>query len=105
MLCSLVLDSTCDVHEDQVVDEVGVEKLTSAMIFDEYMWEYEEEVVVIDDLLLSAPHQFYLGIFYDSTFFYFSCENSSRMSLLVIIHKTHKMSVRHLIVERTNISF
>ena len=41
VLCSSILDFTCDVHEDQVMDEVGVEHPTCAIIFYEYVWEYE----------------------------------------------------------------
>jgi len=75
-LCSSVPYSTCDVHEDQVVNGVGVEKTTHDVIFYEYVWESEEEPAVKDDLLLFAPHSLYLGIFCDSAISVFSCEKS-----------------------------
>lgn len=37
-----ILDSTFVIHEDQVSDRVGVEKLIFDVIFYEYMWEFEE---------------------------------------------------------------
>lgn len=37
VLCSSVLESTCDVHKDQVLDEAGVGKPTYTIIFDEYV--------------------------------------------------------------------
>lgn len=78
VLCSFVLDSTCDVYEDQVVDGVGVEKPAYTVIFYEYAWEYEPKVAVKDDLLLSTPHPIiYLDIFCSSSIFYSSCENIS----------------------------
>ena len=36
-LCSSVLDPSCDVHEDQVLDGFGVEKPTCDVIFYEYV--------------------------------------------------------------------
>ena len=50
MLCSPILDYTLIVHEDQVVNRVGIEKQTCNIIYDEYVWEYEEELAVKDDL-------------------------------------------------------
>lgn len=41
VLCSSVPHSTCDVHEDQVLDGVGVGQPTRAIIFDGYVWESE----------------------------------------------------------------
>lgn len=52
--CSSLLGSTCDVHEDQVLDRVGVGQPTYATIFYEYVWDIEQEYVVKDDLVLSA---------------------------------------------------
>lgn len=60
VLCSSVLDLTCDFHKDQVLDQVGV----------------EQEYAVKDDLLLSAPRPLYLDIFQDFFSFVRSCENS-----------------------------
>ena len=76
MLCSLVPYSTLVVHEDQVVDTVGVEKPTCAIIYDEYVCESEEEPAVKDDLLLSTPFPPYLQIFHNSAISIPSCENS-----------------------------
>lgn len=39
VLYSSVSDPSCDVHENQVLDGVGVEKTTCDIIFDEYVWE------------------------------------------------------------------
>ena len=39
VLCSPILDSTSIIHEDEVVDGVGVEKPTYAVIFYEYVWK------------------------------------------------------------------
>jgi len=77
VLCSFVLDSTFVVHEDQVVEGVGVEQSTCTIIFDEYVWGSEEESAVKDDLLPSTPHPLYLDIFCDSSIYDFSCESSS----------------------------
>lgn len=76
LLCSPVLDSTFVVHEDQVVEKVGVKQPNYSIIIYEYAWEYEEEPVVKDDLLLSAPHFLFPDIFCDSAIYTFSCENS-----------------------------
>lgn len=77
LLCSSILDSTCDVHEDQVLDGVGVQQLTCTIIFYEYVWECENESIVKHDLLLSAPCSPYPEIFHDSAIFIPSRENSS----------------------------
>lgn len=77
VLCSSILDSTCDVHENQVMDEVRAGKPTYAIIFNEYVWEFEQEFVVKDFLLLSAPHLIYPDIFCDSAISNFSYENLS----------------------------
>lgn len=37
IFCSSIPNSICDVHKDQVADGVGVEKLTYAIIFYEYV--------------------------------------------------------------------
>ena len=76
VLCSSILDSGCDVHRDQVVDGIRFKQPTYVVIFYEYVWEFEEELVVNDDLLMSAPCLFYPDIFCDPTIFYLSCENS-----------------------------
>jgi len=76
VLHSSISNSTCDVHKHQVVDRVGVEKPTNVIIFYEYVWEYEEEITVNDDLLLSAPHPLYPDVFYGPTISELSCENS-----------------------------
>ena len=51
-LCSPILNLFFNVHEDQVLDGVGFEQPTHNIIFDEYVWESEQESVVEDDLLL-----------------------------------------------------
>jgi len=76
VLCSPVPDSTLVVHEDLVVDEVCVEHPTCAIIYDEYVWESEEEAVVKDDLLLSTPHLLFPDIFGDFSIVDFPCENT-----------------------------
>lgn len=53
VLCSPVSVSTLIFHKDQVVNRVGVEQPTCAIIYDEYVWESKEEPVMKDDLLLS----------------------------------------------------
>jgi len=76
MLCSPILDYTLIVHEDQVVNRVGIEKQTCNIIYDEYVWEYEEELAVKDDLLPSTPHPPFPYIFGDSAIIIFPHENS-----------------------------
>ena len=76
MFCSSIPNSTLIFHEDQVVDRVGVEQPTCAIIYDEYVWESEEECTRKDDLLLSAPHPLFLDIFGDSAIVNIPCENS-----------------------------
>lgn len=76
MFCSLVLDSTSCVHEDQVVDEVGVEQETYALIYDQCVRESEEEIVVKDDFLPSTHHQLYPDITCDSATFDFPSKKS-----------------------------
>lgn len=76
VLCSFVSNSTTVVDEDQVVDGFGVEKLTYAVIYDEYVWESKEEPTVKDDLILYTPHPLYLDIFRESSISVFPCENS-----------------------------
>lgn len=73
VLCSFVSNLTCDVHEYQVV---GVEQPTYAIIFYAYVWEFEQESTVKDDLLLHAPHMLYPDIFYDSSISVPYCENA-----------------------------
>jgi len=53
---SFISNLTCDVHEDQVLDGVGVELEPCDIIFNEYVWESEQESMVKDGLFLSAPH-------------------------------------------------
>ena len=77
MSCSPIPDSTLVVHEDHVVDKVGVEEPTCFVIYDEYVWEYEEEPAVKDDFLLPTPHMLFPDIFGDSSIFYLACENPS----------------------------
>lgn len=69
-------DSTYVVHEDQFIDEVGVEKPNCAVIFYEYVWKSKEEPVVKDELLPSAHHPRFPDMFCDSTISSFSSENS-----------------------------
>lgn len=76
VVCSLVLDLTCDVHGDRVLDEVGVQQTTNAIIFYEYVWESGQESKVKDDLLLSTPRLLYPDIFHGSSISIPSCENS-----------------------------
>lgn len=76
VLCSPIPDSTLVVHKDQVIDGIGVEKPTCTVIYDEYLWEYEEEPMAKDDLFLSTPHPLFSDIFCDPNIFYFPCENS-----------------------------
>ena len=78
LLYSFVSDLTCDVHQDQFLERVGVEKPTCAIIFYEYVWESEEEFGVKDDLLLSAPHPLYPNIFHGSAISILSCETLFR---------------------------
>lgn len=73
-------------------------------MFYEYVWESKEEFVVKDDLLLPTPRLLYPEIFCDSTIYGFLVKIYPCMFLLLIIHRIHRMSVCHLIVERTNIS-
>lgn len=103
VMCSSVPDSTCDFHEDKVVEGVGIEKPTCAIIFYEYVWESEEEVMVKDDCLLSAPHSLSPNIFCDSATSYFLVKVHPQMCLLLIIYRTHRMLVHHLIMDRTDI--
>lgn len=77
VLCSPIPDSTFIVREDHVVDGVGVEKPTSAIIFYEYVWEPEEELAVKHDLLLFSPYLLFPNIFCDFSISNLSCENSS----------------------------
>ena len=76
VLCSTVSHFSSDVHKDQVLDGVGVEKPTCDIIFDEYVWESKQESVVKDDLLFFAPLLHYPDIYHDSTIFVQSCQNS-----------------------------
>lgn len=76
MLFPSVPDSRCDFHEDKVLDRVGVEQTTCATIFYEYVWEFELEYPVNDDLLMFEPHMIYLDIFHDYTIVVPSFENS-----------------------------
>lgn len=76
VLCSPMSNISFDVHEDQVLDGVGVEQPTCGIIFDEYVWEYEQESVVKDDLLLSTPLPHYPNIFHDSIILVEPCEKS-----------------------------
>lgn len=46
VLCSSIPNSTCDVHEDQVVDKVGFEQPTCIVIFYEYVCGFEEEIAM-----------------------------------------------------------
>ncbi len=73
---SSISDLTCDVHKDQVLDGVSAEQPTCGIIFYDYVWEYEQEYVVKDDLLLFTPHPLYPDIFHNSTISDPSCENS-----------------------------
>lgn len=41
VLCSSNPDSTFGVHEDQVLDEFGAKQPTCAIIFNEYVWDFE----------------------------------------------------------------
>lgn len=66
VLCSLVSNLFFDVQEDKVLDGVGVKQPTYNIIFDEYVWEYEQQSTVKDDLLSSARFPYYPDIFYDS---------------------------------------
>jgi len=64
------------VHEDQVLDGVGIEEPTCDIIFDEYVWEPEQELAVKYDLLLFSPLLHYPDIFHDSIILAQSCQNS-----------------------------
>lgn len=75
-LCSSIPDFASEFHEDQVVEGFGVEKPPCAIILHEYVWEYEEELAVKDDLLQSSPRPFYPNIFCDPAISYMSYENS-----------------------------
>ena len=104
MLCSPVLDSTLVFHEDLVVNGVGVEP-TYTIIYDEYVWESEEEPAMKDDLLLSAPHLIFPNIFFILPLLIFHVITHSRMHLLLIIHRIHGMSFCHCVPERKPIFF
>jgi len=75
-MCSLVLDLSCDVHKDKVLDGVGVEHTTYDIIFYEYVWQFEKESMVNEDLILSASPTHYLDICNDSVIPFQSCQNS-----------------------------
>jgi len=75
-MCSPILDSKLVVHKVQVVDEVSLEQSTCTIIYDDYLWEPEEELVVEDDLLLSSTHPIFCDTFGDSAIVNFPCENS-----------------------------
>jgi len=77
VLCSSVVNSTCDVDEDQVMEGASVGNPTYTISFDEYVWDSNQEAMMKDDLLLSAPCSLYPGIFYDSSISDFFCENLS----------------------------
>lgn len=80
VLFSPIPDSTLVVHEDQVVDRVGVVKPACVFIHDECVQEFEEEFAVKDDLLLSTTHPVYSNIPCDSAISGFPYENLSSKS-------------------------
>lgn len=104
-LCSPVSEFTFVVHEDKVVDRFGFEQPTYTVIYDDYVWEFEEEFMVKDDLLPSTPHLLSPYIFWDSAIFYLSYENPSLNVFTYDHSQTHRMSVYHLIAERIHLYF
>jgi len=58
------------------LDGFGVEQRSCTIIFYDYVWEYEQESMVKDDLFLYSPHLIYPNIFHDSIISIPSYENS-----------------------------
>ena len=63
ILCFSIPNSTPIVNEDKSIDEVGVSYPTYVVIYDEYDWEPEHQLVVKDDLLLFVPPFLFPDIF------------------------------------------
>lgn len=57
VLCSIVSNLTCDVHEDQVLNGVGIMQPTCDIIHDDYVGELiaEPESTKKDDSIPSTP--------------------------------------------------
>ena len=86
------------------MDGVGVEQPTYAIIFYEYVWEFEKEYSVKDDLLLSVATLLYPNIFHNSCISIPYCENSfSYFSTYDHSQNTWYVTL-YLIAERTNLS-
>jgi len=78
VLFSPISNLSCNAHEDQVLDVVGVENPTYNIIFDEHVCEYkyEQEFAMKDDFLPPTPLLHYLVIFHDFVIPIESCEKS-----------------------------
>jgi len=66
--CSLVPNLSCNLHEDQVLHEVGFEQPICDMIHDDYVWEpiAKQESMTMDDFLPSTHLLHHPDIFHDS---------------------------------------
>jgi len=65
MLCSHISNVSLDVHEDKIMDGVGVPQKTYDIIYDDYVWEStsEQESAMKVNYFPCAPLPHYPGIF------------------------------------------